>query len=415
MSLTSKYPKAFVTEEDFEIARTIHEFVDRKVMPQRQNLDGGLKRDEMLAKNTFDELAEELVKLDVQKAYLPEEIGGLGFTSSVTGCIMSEEIARGDVGLALQMAIVPWVFGPAIKTQNEAVLEDLAAPFCGDEIHIACYALTESAGGCNIEDPSQHGSTINTRAELDGDEWVINGEKMWASGAGISDVYLTVCTTDPKKGDEGIVLLCVPSGAEGLSFGKPEQKMGLVFTDVNAPIYYRDVRVPKEYCVGNPGGEGASLMYESVVEGRAADAGTGLGPAQAAFEILLEYTGNRYIKGKPVRERSMHASIIGEIAMKLQVSRYNYLTTAHMLDQPEVYGAVSSPGQMGRASASKVFSTRTAMEVIQKTMELMGSYGTSLEFNVEKYYRDIMQVHLWLGGEQLALLDSARRYYYFEW
>jgi alkylation response protein AidB-like acyl-CoA dehydrogenase len=223
-----------------------------------------------------------------------------------------------------------------------------------------------------------------------------------------------VCTTDPKKGDESITLIYVPPDAEGLSFGKPEPKLGLIYTDTNTSIYFDNVRVPKEYCVGKPGGEGARLLHECLTMGRASDGGTALGPAQAALEVMLDFTKNRHIKGKPVRERSMHAGIIGEMAMKLQAARYNYLTTAWMLDHPDLYGPLSSLQQLARASASKVFSTQTALSVIGKCMELMGSYGASPNYKVEKYLRDIWQVHLWLGGVQLSLLDSARRFYYFE-
>ncbi len=407
---SQKYPQSIVSAEDLEIAATLHRFVDEQVMPRRRDLEGGPDRDPALAHETIENLLRGLIRLDIQRAFFPERIGGLGLTSRVTSCVVCEEIARGDIGLATTMTIIPWAFGPAMMTDNWTVLEKFGRMFCGSEHHMACLSMTEPAGGCNIEDGSQGGRTIRTRAELRGDMWVINGEKLWPSGAGVSEVYATVCTTNPELGDEGIAIIYVPKEAAGLSFGEPEEKMGLVFTDVNGAIYYEDVRVPKEYCAGQPGGEGAAVL-RNVATARLEDAALATGAAQAVFEIVTEYTGGRYIQGKPVRDRSMHAGLLGEMATKIQVARSDYLVTASMFDRPEVYGEPYSDRQIARASATKVFATGMAIEVMQRAMELMGSYGYSPEYLVEKYLRDFMIIRLWLGGAQLGLLDAARGHY----
>jgi alkylation response protein AidB-like acyl-CoA dehydrogenase len=405
-----KYAQAIVTHEDLEMAKALHRFVDEQVMPRRRDLEGGPGRDPALAQKTIESLLHGLIKLDIQRAFFPERIGGLGLTSRVTSCVICEEIARGDIGLATTMTIIPWAFGPAMLTENWAVLEGFGRQFCGDEHHMACLSMTEPPGGCNIEDGSQQGRTIRTRAELQGDEWVINGEKLWPSGAGVSEIYATVCTTDPDLGDGGIAIIYVPKGAAGLSFGDPEEKMGLIFTDVNAAIYYEDVHVPQEYCCGQPGGQGA-MVLRNIATARLEDAALATGAAQAVFEIVSEYTGGRYIQGKAVRDRSMHAGLLGEMAAKIQVARSDYLVTASMFDHPEIYGEPYSDRQIARASASKVFATKMAIEVMQGAMELMGSYGYSPEYLVEKYLRDFLIIRLWLGGAQLGLLDAARGHY----
>lgn len=405
-----KYAQAIVSHEDLEMAKALHRFVAEQVMPRRRDLEGGAKRDAALAEETIEYLLHGLIQLDIQRAFFPERIGGLGLASRVTSCVVCEEIARGDIGLATTMTIIPWAFGPAMLTENWTVLEKFGRMFCGNEHHMACLSMTEPAGGCNIEDGSQGGRTIRTRAKLQGDDWVINGEKLWPSGAGVSEVYATVCTTDPNLADEGIAIIYVPKDAPGLSFGEPEEKMGLVFTDVNAAIYYEDVRVPKEYCAGQPGGEGAAVL-RNVATARLEDAALATGAAQAVFEIVTEYTGGRYIQGKAVRDRSMHAGLLGEMAAKIQVARSDYLVTASMFDRPEIYGDPSSDRQIARASASKVFATKMAIEVMQVAMELMGAYGYSPEYLVEKYLRDFMIIRLWLGGAQLGLLDAARGHY----
>jgi len=148
--------------------------------------------------------------------------------------------------------------------KNQTVLKRYGPLYCDNEFRTACFAMTEPAGGCNIEDLAQHGRTIQTRAELKGDEWVINGQKLWPGDIITSEFYSTVCTVDPEMGDDGVVIIDVPKETPGLSFGKPEEKMGMVFTEDNGAIYYDDVRVPKEYCTGAPGGQGAWVLKNMI-------------------------------------------------------------------------------------------------------------------------------------------------------
>lgn len=414
MSIEEKYPRVFATEEDLELARSIHEFVDEEIMPNRRNLEGGPERDEKLARKTFKKLQKGLVDMGVQRAFFPKEIGGLGISSMITNQIIGEEIARGDVGLATHMLIIPWPFIPARIFKNETVMRKFAVAFCRDEPLAACMAITEPSGGANIEDPAMHGRTVETTAKLEGDEWVINGEKMWPSGAGISEIYCTVCTVDPEKGDDGIALIFVPKDADGLSFSKPEEKMGQIYTDVNAAIYYDDVRVPEEYCVAGPGGDGATMLHHITSVGRLSSAALALGAAQACFEIGVEYTRKRKIGDKAVRERSMHAGMLGKMITRIQAARSFHLTTAYMFDHDKIYGWPSSARQLGRASAAKFCATKATNDVASKIMELMGAYGYSPEYHVEKYMRDVKIVDIWLGGPQLASLEAARGVYKFE-
>lgn len=410
-----KYPPALASEEGWDIGKSVREFVDEEIMPRRIDLDGGPERDKSLARETFEELHQGLVDLGIQRAFFPEEVGGSGLSSMINNQIIAEELSRGDVGLATHMLIIPWPFLPARILGNETVMEEFGTKFCGDEPLAACMAITEPAGGANIEDPTMHGRTIQTTARREGDEWVINGEKMWPSGTGIAEVYCTVCTLEGEEGDEGIALIFVPKDADGLSFGEPEKKMGMVYTDMNGPIYYDDVRVPEEYCVAGPSGEGATFLHHITSVGRLSSAPLALGAAQAAFEIGVEYTGERNIGKKKVRERSMHAGILGELYTKIQSARSYHLNVAHMFDRSDIFGWPSSRKQLGRASAVKHYATKVAIEVIGKIMELMGSYGYSIDYHVEKYYRDVKILQLWLGGSQLALLDAARSVYEYEW
>jgi alkylation response protein AidB-like acyl-CoA dehydrogenase len=245
---------------------------------------------------------------------------------------------------------------------------------------------------------------------LDGDSYVINGTKSWPTNAGIASVYMTVCTTDPNAGDDGIAIIYVPGDAVGLSFGKPEATMGFK-TCVNGSIYYDNVRVPKEYRLAGPGKD--ALFYKGV-------SGCGspfhcaclsLGVAQAAFDIALEYTKERKSGGKAVREWSLAAGILADMAIRIEISRAAVYNVAWMLDHPDVYPPAYSDSMISKANVIKVFAGDTGVWVTNKAAELMGSNGISPEYHLEKYLRDSKILQLILAGQQVSRYRVVRGYY----
>jgi len=328
--------------------------------------------------------------------------------------MISEEISRGDAGLATHMGIINWVMMPALSAGRVDLLQEFIPKICDDKPHGCCMAITEPSGGANSEDPTQHGRTIKTIATLDGDEWVINGHKIWPSGASVADItYCTICTTDPAKGDEGIALIYVPPDAEGMTFSKPFQKMGMCWTDTNTEIFFDNVRVPKKNRVSGPG-EDAKILHDIVGSGRIGTCGFALGAAQACFEIVLNWTKNREIAGKEVRARSLHAGIIGEMALKIESARAYKMQINRMIRSGR-YGRPGEPLLLSKCSAAKAYICEITLWVANKAMELMGSYGFTFDYDVEKYLRDVKILQLWLGGPQRAILDTALGYYKFEW
>jgi len=398
--------KELVSEEDRLIQQAVRAFVDSEIMPIRQQLDDD--KEHIL----IDKISEKLKDLGFQRAMLPERYSGLPQRSMVGNCLVLEEIARGDVGLAVSLGCTGWCIIPAIVANNEAVLGKVAAVFCGDELRRGCFAMTEPEGGCDIENPALHGKRISTRAVLDGDEWVLNGSKRFPSNAGISAYYCVVCATDPNLGDEGIALIYVPHPSEGLSFGKFENKAGMQ-ADRNCDIYLDNVRIPRENRAAGPG-EDARLLEIIIAIGRIGSGAMAVGAAQGAFETVLEYTKNRIVAGKPIREHSICAGMLADMAIGIETARTYYLTAAYMFDHPETYGPRESPGQLSRGSVAKVYGTEVAIMVTNKAMELMGSYGYMREYDVEKYWRDCKEIQLWEGGAQLGRFDVVRGYYDFQ-
>jgi alkylation response protein AidB-like acyl-CoA dehydrogenase len=207
-----------------------------------------------------------------------------------------------------------------------------------------------------------------------------------------------------------MALIYVPKDTPGLTFGKPEQKMGMRVTDINTAIYFDNVRVPKTYRAGGPGLDW-QLFRNNVSWGRLTSAPMTLGNAQAVLEIVTDYTSNRAYGGKPVRNHSLQAAMIADMAIGIESARAFYLHVAAMFNDRKAFGNPGDDFLMGRASAAKVYACDVTEMVCNRAMELMGSYGYARDYHVEKYLRDSKIIQLWLGGGQLGRLDVAQSYY----
>jgi alkylation response protein AidB-like acyl-CoA dehydrogenase len=222
-------------------------------------------------------------------------------------------------------------------------------------------------------------------------------------------VYCVLCTTDPELGDEGVALIYVPADAEGLSFGPDEKKAGMQ-GDRNCPMYLNNVRVPKEWRAAGPGID-AQLLHGNVTAARINTAALAVGNAQGAFETVLKYTKDRIVANKPIRQHSICAGMLADMAIGIETARNYCLHAAYMFDHPEIYGPPTSNAVMSKASIAKVYAADVAVMVTNKAMELMGSYGYVRDYNVEKYWRDCKIIQLWEGGAQLGRFDVCRGYY----
>jgi alkylation response protein AidB-like acyl-CoA dehydrogenase len=402
--------EAICKPEDLMLRELVRDFVNDQIMPVRQKIDDDEHHE------IVKQLLQGLANIGFIKAIFPEKYGGSNMQSAVSLGPSLEEIARGDSGIAVALACTLWPFMPAIWARNEAVLDYFGPIFCGDELKIGCFNMTEpggpsGGGGCDIENPGMEGRKISTKAVRDGDYWVLNGQKIWASNSSIADAYLMVCTTDPKSGDDGIALIYVPGDAEGLSFGNFERKAGMA-ADRNTTTYLDNVRVPKGFRVSGPG-EDAKYFHANLTVGRLASAAMSTGNAQGAFETVLDFTGNRVVgkSGKPIRNHSICAGMLADMAIGIETARITYMTGAYRFDHPEEYGEIHSPEQLSYASIAKVYAADVAVNVTNRGMELMGSYGYVRECDMEKYWRDCKIIQLWEGGAQLGRFDVCRAYY----
>jgi len=221
---------------------------------------------------------------------------------------------------------------------------------------------------------------------------------------------MTVCTTDANAGDDGIALVYVPAETPGLSFGKPEEKLGFNSV-VNASVYYDNVRVPKEYRLAGPGTD--AQFYNGGFMGGAQWSASllALGIAQGAFDIVLEYTKERKSNGKPVREWGLAAGIIADMAIRLKMIRSAAYNLAFIYDRPDLYGSPIGKKMISDGNALRIFASESCVFIANKAVQLLGANGISKEYNLEKYVRDAIVNETYMGGMQVSRYRVLGGYY----
>ncbi len=412
-----QYPECFINEEQRMIQRLFADFVERNIMPVRDKIDDDLTHNEVITPI----LKKLQVDLGCQADMIPEDYGGNEFLrlGMVASALKSEQLSRGDWGINLHTSCTNWGWAPATaaylfpssattKAWGKAVLEAFAPKFIGKELRVACFNMAESDSACDIENHMNEGRLIRTRATLQGGEWVINGAKQWATNSGIADLNCVACNMDPGLGIDGFALIYVPEPWPGVSHGKYEVKCG-VQADRNTSTYFDNVRVPKEWGIQGP--EAWNLFLNNLVSGVAQQSASCVGMLQGAFDVLLEYTGQRVVGGKEIRQHLSTAMVLGEMASILSVARAAVLELNHQLDHTDIYGPRITDSAVAKARSVQTFIARTTPELILKGMEFMGSYGYVRDNHYEKYYRDAAALKLVLGGVQLGTFSICKQFY----
>jgi alkylation response protein AidB-like acyl-CoA dehydrogenase len=184
--------------------------------------------------------------------------------------------------------------------------------------------------------------------------------------------------------------------------------------DFNGDVWFDNVRVPRRYRAHGPGDD-AKYFREILVYGAACSAAFGLGPMKNTYEIIKQWSSERVVSGKLLKEHSINAAVLAEIAVNIEASSAMLYTVARQIDCPDIYGIMPWDNAMvARARAVSLFVTDTAVHTTGRAMELMGSYGYSRQYDLEKHWRDVKMTTLWMGSRQLDLIEVARYWYDIE-
>jgi alkylation response protein AidB-like acyl-CoA dehydrogenase len=408
-------PKEWVSDFTSDLGKVLRKWGEERYLPLRQQID------EDWAEHKIIEplMKEVLVDLGINAAFFPAEAGGTDMPEPMTLVnVVCEELARIDSGFATACICSVWGLVPILfkPHRNMELLMEFGPKFCGDKLYVGCHAMTEPLSGADIENIGRmHGKTLQTTATLDGDEWVINGHKTWPTNSGhVGDLYVVICTT--KKGSpdpNDFTLILVPADSEGVSVGKPYKKAGMS-ADMNTDIWFDHVRVPKRYRLHGPGDD---LKYwkRAIANGNVGSAAMCVGIMKNVYEIIKKWTTERVIAGKPLKEHSMCAAMLSEIAILIESTSAWMWAYAREMDHPEIYGWEPWDERFLLKTRGLALYANNAVErACNSAMDFMGSYGYSREFDIEKHWRDQKVIGLWMGGKGLKTLENARYWYDLE-
>ncbi|MBW8794393.1 MAG: acyl-CoA dehydrogenase family protein [Streptomyces sp.] len=295
--------------------------------------------------------------------------------------------ARLTVGLGVSVHTLASYALAAYGTKQQQV-EHLPAILGGGLL--GAYCLSEPASGSDA-------ASLRTRAVRDGDSWVINGTKAWITHGGIADFY-TVMARTGAEGSHGITAFLVPGDAEGLSGAVPEKKMGMKGSPT-AQVHFDDVRVPDERRLGEEG-QGFAIALSALDSGRLGIAACAIGLAQAALDEAVGYATGRRQFGHPIADFQGLRFMIADMATQIEAGRALYLAAARLRDAGRPFAR--------QAAMAKLHCTDTAMKVATDAVQILGGYGYTADFPVERYMREAKVLQIVEGTNQIQRMVIAR-------
>jgi alkylation response protein AidB-like acyl-CoA dehydrogenase len=335
------------------------------------------------------EIYTKMAELGLTGMTTPEELGG-SMLSRLTGAIVYEELAKGEMATAVGLSVHNMVTGSIARFGNEAQRERWVSKLATGEL-LGAFSLSEAASGSDA-------ASLQCRAERSGDTYVLNGTKMWVTNGGEADLYLVMARTKLGKGAPGISCFVIEKGTPGFSFGKTERKMGLHSSPTRELIFEQCV-IPLANRIGEEG-QGFKIALSSLDGGRVNIGAIAVGVAQAAFEIARDYARERQQFGKPIAAFQGIQFMLADMAMKIEASRLLVYEAAYKLDEGQNAGMY--------ASMAKCFATDTAMEVTTNAVQILGGAGYVRDYPVERYMRDVKVSQIFEGTNQIQRMVIAR-------
>jgi alkylation response protein AidB-like acyl-CoA dehydrogenase len=362
---------------------------------------------DMIRKLCREKVAERAQEVDETKEYpwdlhqlfvdnglfnirVPEKYGGaeMDYTSA---CIMVEEVARVDGACANTVAHHQAGMCSFMDGANESQKAKYL-PKVGRGDYLVGFALTEPNAGSDA-------FSLKTRATAEGDGYVINGTKCFISNSGLTDLYVIFTTVDPSLRRDGITAFLVEKDTPGLVIGKEENKMGLRASPTRQLIF-ENMRIAKENVLGEVG-RGWELVLQSLTETRVLVAAMALGIAQGAMEAAVSYSKEREQFGKPIAEFQGVSFMLADMAIQVECARALIYNIASMVDQ-------GKRDQAYLASVAKCFASDMAMKVTTDAVQVLGGYGYTKEYPVEKMMRDAKSTQILEGANQIQRVQIVR-------
>jgi len=332
-----------------------------------------------------------MAKLGFLGAPVPEKYGGAGM-DYVSFVFLVEEISRGSSSVRTTISVQTSLSETTLMLfGSEAQRQGWLVPLARGE-KFGAWALTEPDSGSDA-------ANLSTTARLDGDAWVLNGQKRFISNGSLAD-YVFVYAREPgSKRHEGLSCFMVPKGTKGFSVTKVETttKLGLRASPT-ADLAFEDCRIPKDHLVGKLG-NGWDQAMRTLNSGRLGIAAGAVGVARAALEASVRYVQERKAFGRPIGDFQLIREMVAESATDIEAARLLTLRAAHLRDLGQ--------DNTKEVSMAKLFGAQMAMRVTDRAIQMHGGYGFSGDFDVERYFRDARVLGLYEGTNEIQKLIIA--------
>jgi len=374
-------PLTVLTDDEILFRENIRQFAEERIRPLVKEMD---------EKGVFDSgLIRDFFQLGLMGIEIPEELGG-GGAKFFEAILAVEELSRVDASAGVIVdvqntlvinALLRW----ATSEQKRRLLPRMAADTCG------AYALSEAASGSDA-------FALQTRAELRGSDYVLNGRKLWITNAKEAGVFVLFATMDPAAGYKGITAFIIEKDFPGFTVGKKEDKLGIRASST-CELLLEDCHVPKENVLGEVG-KGYKIAIETLNEGRIGIAAQMVGIARGAWEYATNYAQERKQFGKQLSDFQGIQFQIAQMATEIEAARLMVYNAARLKDAGLPF--------VKEAAMAKLFSSQVAERVTSLAIEIYGGYGFTKDYPVEKYWRDSKIGKIYEGTSNMQLATIAK-------
>jgi butyryl-CoA dehydrogenase len=371
-----------LTDEQELIRETVREFAEADVAPIAAEID---------REHRFPvELLPKMAALGLLGVPYPDEVGGAG-ADYVSYAIVVEELARvcgtTSVIVSGHTSLGTWpIYAFGTEAQQDRYLRDLTSGR-----RLAAFALTEPAAGTDA-------AAGTSTAVLDGDEYVLNGSKIFITNGGHADVYIVTAKTDLTNGTRGISAFIVERDLPGFTVGEGERKMGIRASST-PPLYFNDCRIPSDALLGDEG-SGFKIAMQTLDGGRVGIGAQAVGIAQGALDAAIAYAKERVQFGKPIASLEAIQFMIADMATEVDAARLLVYRAAWCKDNGRPYAA--------EAAMAKLFASETATRVAGKAIQIHGGYGFTESYPVERAYRDAKITEIYEGTSEVQRMVIAK-------
>jgi butyryl-CoA dehydrogenase len=371
-----------LSEEHKMIRKMVRDFAKNEVAPTAEQRD----EEESFDMAIFHQMAE----LGLTGIPWPEEYGGIG-SDYLAYCIAVEELSRvdGSVGVILSAhtSLAGWpVYTFGTEEQKQKYLRPMA-----EGTKVGAYGLTEPAAGSDA-------GSMKTSAKEDGDDYILNGSKIFITNGGIADIYIVFAVTDPNSKHKGTTAFIVEKDFPGFSVGKKERKLG-IRSSPTTEIIFDNCRVPKENVLGELG-QGFKIAMQTLDGGRNGIAAQAVGIAQGAMDAAVDYAKEREQFGKPIAANQGISFKLADMATSIEASRLLTYQAAWLESNKLSYSKESA--------MAKLMAGDTAMKVTTEAVQVFGGYGYTKDYPVERFMRDAKITQIYEGTQEVQRLVISR-------